>query len=395
MSTELVKFQEITASAPAVLEQNKTRVANATKAGEAILATISHDMNDLADAQANAYLVKARKTLELITEQRKPITQLLDAFKKEFTTIEAELDPKRAESVVARIQKIRNDYATAKLVEQKRREAEAERQRAYDAEKATVTAHIETQLGRYMVAYVGYTVQSMYDLFNGATLASIDGVASRIAGYADSFPRAHYDAFKTSIDTLYVTNEEKAAIKAQVMQSKEVEYMQMFKDKIAETKADLGTRIPSRKAELQSIAEAEKTNKAEAERLKALQDQKDKAEAERIAKEKAEADAKIKAEADAKAKAAEMQTLFDATAASEPVKERTGYEIIIKHPAAYGLIFQFWFEKEGKDLPIDQLDKKTLGQMKAFCEKYAHKNNETIKTPYIDYKEQVKVQARK
>ncbi|PZX18074.1 hypothetical protein LX69_01111 [Breznakibacter xylanolyticus] len=395
MSNELAKFQEITASAPMVLEQNKSRVVKATEAGQALILKMAEGMNDQKDDEANAYLVKARKTLELIMEQRKPITQLLDAFKKEFTTIEAALDPKRAESVVAQIQQARNNFATAKLAEQKKREAEAERLKAYETEKATVTAGIETQLGSYITNVISAAVQTLHDWFNATTLNTLDETAHRIATIPENLSQAVYDAFTANVQTQFVSKEEKAAIKAQIMQGKADEYKQLFKAKVAEAKADLSTKIPSRRTELEAIAEAEKTNQAEAARLKALQDQKAKDDADRLAKEKAEADAKIKAEADAKAKAAEMQAHFDATATSEPAKERTGYEIIVKHPAAYGLIFSFWFEKEGKDLPIDQLDKKTLGQMKAFCEKYAHKNSETIKTPYIEYKEQVKVQARK
>jgi len=89
-----------------------------------------------------------------------------------------------------------------------------------------------------------------------------------------------------------------------------------------------------------------------------------------------------------------MQAMFEAETSDEKAT-RTGYDMIVKHPSAYAYIFQFWFDKEGKNLAIDEIEKKSLKQMKTFCEKYAHKNDETIQSPYIEYKEIVKVAARK
>lgn len=394
MSTELAKFTEITATAPEVLAKSQTRVANAKQAGENLLAKLVAEMNDQGDEEANSYLVKARKTLELITNERKPITQLLDAVKKEFTTIEADLDPKRAESIVSRIQDIRNKYATWKLEEQKRKEAEAAKIKAVEKEKSDTRAAIEISLANWFNEFQTDSIQTLHDTFNEMALATFEQDKKSIIDWPEVYPIEHFNSFKLSVTTLYLSKDDKIALKVDVSDGKYDEFKTTYKAKIAETKADLVSKMPSKKAELEAIADAEKNNAAEAERLKAEKDKREQAEKDRIAKEKSEADAKAKTEADAKAKAAEMQTLFNVESQTT-AKERTGYEIIIKHPAAFGLIFQFWFEKEGKDLPIDQLEKKTLGQMKSFCEKYAHKNNETITSPYIQYKEEVKVQARK
>ena len=389
MSSEIVKFNEIAATAPQILETSKLRVSKAKEAGEGLLSKMVQ-MNDQIDEEANSYLVKARKTLDLINKQRKPITQFLDAVKMEFTTIEADLDPKKVDSIVARIIKRRNDYATAKLEEQKKREEEARRKQAIEKEKADVQANIEIALENYFSEYVTDFIQGVYDRFNAMTLETFTQVEQWIRTLSGAYDRNHFEQFQVGVSTIYLTKDDKVAIKVRVMNEKFPELTNRFAEKIKEIKIDLISKLPSKKVELEQISKA---NAAEAARLKAEKEKRENEEKERLAQQQKEAADKAKAEAGAKAKAAGMQSMFDAELIQKA--NRTGYDITVKHPAGYGLVFQFWFEKEGKDLTIDQMEKKTLGQMKAFCEKYAHKNDEIIQSPYLEYKEIAKVAARK
>jgi flagellar biosynthesis GTPase FlhF len=129
--------------------------------------------------------------------------------------------------------------------------------------------------------------------------------------------------------------------------------------------------------------EAEKRQAEERERA-----QKETAERERAAKEEA---ARKKAESD-------MTSLFDATkdlaVAEQGGQVRKSLVINIKHPAAFVQIFQVWFEEEGTKLPVDKLEKKTLGQMKRFCEGLASKDGVIIDSPYIAYEEDFKAVAK-
>lgn len=389
MSSEIVKFNEIAASAPQILETSKLRVSKAKEAGEGLLSKMVQ-MNDQVDEEANSYLVKARKTLDLINEQRKPITQFLDAVKKEFTTIEGELDPKKADSIVARIIKRRNDYATARLEEQKKREEESRRKQAIEKEKAEVQANIEIALENYFSEYVTDFIQDVYNRFNAMTLETFTQVEQWLRTLSGAYDRNHFEQFQVGVSTIYLTKDDKVAIKVRVMNEKFPEMTNRFAEKIKEIKIDLISKLPSKKVELEQISKA---NAEEAARLKAEKEKRENEEKERLAQQQKEASDKAKAEAGAKAKASGMQSMFDAELMQKA--NRTGYDITVKHPAGYGLVFQFWFEKEGKDLPIDQMEKRTLGQMKAFCEKYAHKNDEIIQSPYLEYKEIAKVAARK
>lgn len=387
--SEIVKFSEIAATVPQLLEQSKTRVLNATTVGQAVLADMAQ-MDDTKDEKANAYLVKARKTLELINTSRKPVTQLLDSIKKEFTNLERELDPKNADSIVAKIQQRRNEYATAKLEAQKKKEEEAKRLAAIQQEKAEVEASIEAALSGYYADFKAKKIQSLYDLYNAICLNNLEEYSGHIKTFSEVYPKEHFEGFTTSITTIYLTREDKVAIKAMVMEGKYQEFAKDFAESIRGEKIDLASKLPAKKAELEEMAKA---TAAQAKAMAEAMARREQEEKERIARQRKEAEEKAAAEAKAKQEAAKMQALFDAQQAEKV--NRTGYEITVKHPAGFGLIFQLWYEYEGKNLAIDQMEKKSLGQMKAFCEKHAHKNDEKLESPYLSYKEIVKTAARK
>jgi len=387
--SEIKKFEEVAITVPHLLEKSKTRVINARTVGENLLATMGQMTDDL-DQQANGYLVKARKTLELINTERKPVTQLLDSIKKEFTTIEGDLDPKKPDSIVAKIQQRRNDYATAKMEAQKKKEEEDRRKGAIAHEKAETAAAIEVGLANYFGDYLSACIQRLYDLYNGMALANFEEYHKLIANFSEVYPREHFEKFTTAVTTIYLRKEDKIALKVQVVDGKFEEFTKQFQEKIRAEKIDLVSKLPSKKAELEEISKAtsEQAKAMQAARLKREEEDK-----ERRAKERKEAETKAVNEAKAKQDAAKMQALFDAEQAEKV--NRTGYEITVKHPAGFGLIFQLWYENEGKTLAIDQMEKKSLGQMKAFCEKLAHKTDEKLQSPYISYKEIVKTAARK
>src|SRR5690606_23103254 len=120
-----------------------------------------------------------------------------------------------------------------------------------------------------------------------------------------------------------------------------------FRENMEDFKQQLLDQIPTKKRELERIAQASAEQKAKLE-----------AEAEQRRQEEA---AKLKAEQETRAKAdaarleAEKQlqtatTLFDSAAQLAEVKEdtgkvRQGYNITVTNPAGWGAIFLFWFEK--------------------------------------------------
>ena len=106
------------------------------------------------------------------------------------------------------------------------------------------------------------------------------------------------------------------------------------------------------------------------------------------AKQKEE-EVKAREAANVQASAEQMTAAIDSQANifQEVPQVKEGVEIVVKNPVAYGLIFQFWFEKEGKTLSAEKIEKKSIGQMKKFCEDYTLKTGETINNPLISYKD--------
>jgi hypothetical protein len=43
-------------------------------------------------------------------------------------------------------------------------------------------------------------------------------------------------------------------------------------------------------------------------------------------------------------------------------------------------IFTFWFQREGITLTLEELEKKSIAQMKAYCEKVGHKSGDLMST---------------
>jgi len=103
-------------------EANLASVERARAAAEAFLTYDPLRMTAEEDEHLQTYLVKARATLEQLQARRAPLTKSFDAIRSQFVQLEAQLDPKKADSVTAHLQAIRDAYA-ARL-----RAAEAARQ---------------------------------------------------------------------------------------------------------------------------------------------------------------------------------------------------------------------------------------------------------------------------
>ena len=132
-------------------------------------------------------------------------------------------------------------------------------------------------------------------------------------------------------------------------------------------------------------AEADR-KRQEAERLEAERKRQEE-EAEKLRQEAAKKQEDAQASA-AVAAAGQSATAFvdtQATLFEEAPKVKEGYSIKVLNPAAYLLIIQFWFEKEGRNLPTDKIEGKSIAQMKAFCEKHAVKTEELIVSPLLKY----------
>ena len=70
---------------------------------------------------------------------------------------------------------------------------------------------------------------------------------------------------------------------------------------------------------------------------------------------------------------------------TEAPKVKEGYDIKVLNPAGYLQLISFWFENEGKNLTNDKIESMSITRIKAFCEKYAVKNDVTIESKLLVY----------
>lgn len=391
-AVDLIKvdsFKETIDTAPTVLVQNQSSAVKATEFGESLLKRIAESgMNDQLDADANDFLVKLRRTYDLMNERRKPITSLFDSVKKVFTEFEGRIDPKGKDNIYAQIQQYRNSWAAAKAQEQRRKEEEARKKAAYEQERINIKADIELKLKQHFLSYCDAQQQSLVNLFEGVQLDTFDASAQLILKFSEAYPFAHFENFKPQVYKVYLTDPEVQNILTNCKAGKFEGFSREYTETIKGLKEVFIDKLPSKRNELTAIANA---SAAEKKRLEAEAELRRKAEQERIEKESAERNAQATAQAETSKQVATANSMFDMqTAMASPestAQVREGFEITVTNPAGYLQIVAFYFEKEGLKEGLDKLEKKTLGSMKKFCEDHAKKTSEKINNPYLVYNE--------
>lgn len=375
------------ATSSETLKRNQLSVEKATEVGTKLISLIQEKgMNDQIDEQCNNYLVTVNKTIKAMNDRRSPITQLFTQISKHFTTLENEL---KDGTLVNTIQAKRNEFARVKAEEKRKAEEAAKRKLAVDNEKVELRKTIESKLLDYVTGYTNQVSDNMFNAFNAATLKTIDSTMKTIKEFSSDYPVAHYDKFKSDLTAIYATKEEVEEIVSDVKKSSFQKYARMYWETIDDLKINLESSAPSKRKELESIATMAEE---EAENAKKLAKKRAEDEAEKQKQQAAERKKAEEANLNAKAEAGKMDNLFNATEAavipeSGKSQVRTALKIKVTHQSAWVLIFQYWFENEGIKLGIDEIGKKSLNQMKAFCEKQATKTGEIIESGYLVYEE--------
>jgi hypothetical protein len=169
-----------------------------------------------------------------------------------------------------------------------------------------------------------------------------------------------------------------------------------FKQQIQEVKDQLIDRLPSLKKELtdQANASAEEAAAIEKRRLERIAYEKKKAEEERIENERI---AKEKEESKKAAANAEIMfdQLVDSAATTDTPEARTGFDIVVLHPAGWVEIFQLWFQRKGLTMDVESIGGTKLDSMKTFVEKLAKDEDVKIESKNLRYDPKFKAVNRK
>ena len=445
---------EIFRSAPEILKANQERSNKALVIGQSIVYQFNNAWNiededqrllalSAVDERAMKYLVNCGTALKEEKELRAAITQMMDEFKKMFTSAENDIDKSKPNTIPSKVQNWRDTFAAESFKVAERKRQEAERIAAKAKEAIEIKAGV---VNNYSLQYNNYLLerkQNMTKSFNAITLENFEEKETKLK--AATFNYVFAPSLELPGTALHSTTEVREIVES-VIAEKADEYINNYKAEMNLLRDEMIDKLPSKKAELVEakrladeaaaaaeaarIAEAKrqeemaKANAAEKKRLEEESRIAQEQEALRLAKLKAEQEAaaaaqrqreeeeaaRLKAEAEEAQKQAEQKAemekagaqtmvLFEqeaATAETTTLSEvRQGFEITVLHQAAYVQIFQLWFENEGKNLTIDKIGNTKLDQMKTWAEKHALKTGTKIESKFLKYEDSFKAVNRK
>ena len=370
-------------SAPEILMQNQTSKSKATEAYLTIENLITDNgMSDFYDNELAKFVEKGKKTITSMNDRRKPGTQMIDLIKKEFTSLESDL-----KSTVDKAQSQRNAYATEKMKIKQEEDRQAALRLAKEKEIIEYRKSCEIAVSSYFTECASKIKSQFLNDFNSLTLENIDKAG--FESTSSNFDTYFYKGINLTFpDNSLLDKGTLDSIRSEFIDADYSAQKAQFKAEIQSQLRELVDKIPSKKAELQTLALADA---AETERLLKEKEAREKDEADRIAKEAENKRKEAETAASVKAAGEQAAVLVDAQVGLfEAPKVVESYEIKLTNIAGYLMLIQFWFEKEGKSLPQDKFEKFTFARAKAFCENYAKKNDEFIKNPTIIYEPKYK-----
>lgn len=380
----------IVKAGPQSYQANTLSCQRCAEAGQQLLDEIERNgMSDELDKRLAAYIEKTRKTVKAMNERRSPVTKLFDQVRSEFTILENTIDPTKKDTVPFRIAQYRNAYAARKREEEeRRRQAELAAQEAVRA-KESYRAAVEEDYRRSFNNLVTGSINELTKLNTGVTLENYTAVFDTVTGYQSSLSANWYPPSAVRLP-YNVSPEETKAIRDEVFRKLRPSFEEQFAFEVNEYRREILDKLPSKKVELERMAEADA---AEAARLKAEMAKREAEEAARKEQErqKAEAEAKQKAELD-KANA-EMSGLFGVAKAEQIYTPKSKFTKKIKviDPSAFLGIVSMWWQREGCTLSVDELSKIFKKQL-TFCEKLATKEDIFVEAAGLEYYDDVKAQ---
>jgi hypothetical protein len=399
MNTELAtqnQLQEVVVSGSEILKNAELRVSKALSVGEKLINEITENgMNAELDERANKFLVNCRNAKAEIENQRKPITAFFDQIRKQFTETEGKLDTKKADTYPAKLQAQRDAYVK-KIREEEDAKAKAA-QIKLDKEKEVIDVRtsIDSQLSLYVQGHVTARKQKLQASFNGITLETFEAKSAGLKSLKTGYTKEDFNAFVPKYENKLLSKEECDKILADFMSAKDFELISaVVVDDIKKFTDELIDKLPSLKTSLDEMAKA---GEEEQKKLAEAKAEREKADAEKI---KTDAEAKAKAEAEAlelKRVADKTNAMMDNVAIPEMAtpETRDGFKINILNHSGIAEMFAFWLQKEGINLSIEEIEKKTITQMKAFCEKTGHKTGDVIVSENLKYEPVYKAVNRK
>jgi hypothetical protein len=396
MLTELAiikqeNIQTIVSAAPQSYNDNKLSCERCISAGQSILNAITTNggMTDELDKEAALFIEKARKTVKKMNEKRSPVTKLFDDIRREFTVIENAIDPTKVDTIPYKLQQYRNQYAAKKRAEEeKRRQEEYKRQQAEQA-RVKLRQDIEGDFKAQFQTHLNQSINWLTTKDNSVTLENYNTVYSEVKNFSVSLPADWLHNLHTLIRIPgNVSVDELRQIETGTKERLGKQFTEQYTAEIQDNKDFILDRLPSKKANLERMAQADA---AEAARVKAEMEERQRKEAEAREAERKRKEEEEKQKAEMARQQAEMNGLFSEQASMQNYqpKVKVTQKIELLNPEGIMPILSMWWSKEGCTLSVEELSKLFKKQI-TFCEKLANKDSVYIENESVQYIDDVK-----
>ena len=383
-------IQTIVSAAPQAYTDNKLSCDNCNRAGQSILdAILAQGMTDELDQQASQYIEKVRRTLKKMNERRTPVTQLFDTIRKEFTAMENGIDPTKAGTIPYQLQQQRNQYAAKKRAEEEERlRKEYERQQAEQA-RSRMKQDIEDDFKQQFQTLVNRDCNALSAIDNAVTLENYEESYKQIKDYSTQLPADFlYNQHTLIRIPAGITVDELSKVEIETKERLTKQFKEQYEFEIDSTKQYIIDRLPSKKNNLERIAQA---SAEEAARIKAEMEARQRKEAEEQEVERRRKEEEEKQKAEMARQQSEMEGLFGQQAivsSGYQPKIKVAQKINLLNPEGIMPIISMWWAKEGCHLSVEELTKMFKKQI-TFCEKLA-KEATFIEDENVEYVEDVK-----
>lgn len=395
MENQLIRQNEIGEISQIALDaiaKNQNSSQSCIDYGNRLLAIAEQGMNDDVDKSLENYIDKTRKTVALMNDRRKPVTQLFDRIRSGFTQLETAIDPKVAGTPANKAQKLRDQYARKKYEEEERRRREAERMAQVERDKASYLEACEKEIYGFFNQRTNQAINRLISLNSSLTYSNFDEVSAQIDSFDCKFPVKDISGYTFGVMLpSSLSMEEVKAIQKKAL-DKGFALSEQYEFDVQSQKDSIMQLLPSKYNELQAIERQKKVDAQVAAVREAEMKRKEKEEQERKEKERKAEEERKQQEEELKKSQESVESLFATTASTVSVpqkKVKVKKMVRVKNPKGYADLFNYWWIGEGQYLTKEELEKVFKKQI-SFAEKAANQNNDFIKSENLEYVDEIK-----
>lgn len=395
MENQLIRQNEIGEISQIALDaiaKNQNSSQSCIDYGNRLLAIAEQGMNDDVDKSLENYIDKTRKTVALMNDRRKPVTQLFDRIRSGFTQLETAIDPKVAGTPANKAQKLRDQYARKKYEEEERRRREAERIAQVERDKASYLEACEKEIYGFFNQRTNQAINRLISLNSSLTYSNFDEVSAQIDSFDCKFPVKDISGYTFGVMLpSSLSMEEVKAIQKKAL-DKGFALSEQYEFDVQSQKDSIMQLLPSKYNELQAIERQKKVDAQVAAVREAEMKRKEKEEQERKEKERKAEEERKQQEEELKKSQESVESLFATTASTVSVpqkKVKVKKMVRVKNPKGYADLFNYWWIGEGQYLTKEELEKVFKKQI-SFAEKAANQNNDFIKSENLEYVDEIK-----